>query len=146
MTLDTYGFYIGNTGYFIPRNDLYLLGILNSKLIFNYYKRISTVIGDPDKKGRLRWFTQDVVKIPIYVPDFYEPADAARQDRMVALVTQMLDLHKRLHDTTLEHEKTVIERQIEATDREIDELVYELYGLTEEERKIVEEATGGNKA
>jgi len=54
----------------------------------------------------------------------------------------MLDLHKRLHDTALEHEKTVIERQIEATDREIDELVYELYGITEEERRIVEEGTG----
>jgi hypothetical protein len=36
----------------------------------------------------------------------------------------------------------VIQRQIEATDRQIDELVYELYGLTEEERKIVEEAVG----
>jgi hypothetical protein len=35
----------------------------------------------------------------------------------------------------------VIERQIEATDREIDRLVYELYGLTEEEIALVEEAT-----
>ena len=47
----------------------------------------------------------------------------------------MLDLNKRLSETTLEHEKTAIQRQIEATDRQIDELVYELYGLTEEERR-----------
>ncbi len=60
---------------------------------------------------------------------------------MVTLVTQILDLHKRLGETTLEHEKTVIQRQIEATDRQIDDLVYELYGLTEEEIKIVEEGT-----
>jgi len=60
---------------------------------------------------------------------------------MVALVNQMLDLNKRLSETTLEHEKRVILRQIEATDRQIDELVYELYGLTEEEIKIVEEGT-----
>ena len=40
-----------------------------------------------------------------------------------------------------DHEKTVLERQIAATDRQIDELVYELYGLTDEETKIVEEAT-----
>ncbi len=33
------------------------------------------------------------------------------------------------------------ERQIEATDREIDRVVYELYGLTDDEIKIVEEAT-----
>ncbi len=35
----------------------------------------------------------------------------------------------------------VIEQQIDATDREIDRLVYELYGLTEEEIRLVEEAT-----
>jgi len=38
-------------------------------------------------------------------------------------------------------DKTVIQRQIDATDRHIDRLVYELYGLTEEEIAIVEEAT-----
>ena len=35
----------------------------------------------------------------------------------------------------------VVSRQIEATDREIDRLVYELYGLSDEEIRIVEEAT-----
>ena len=35
-------------------------------------------------------------------------------------------------------EKTALQRQIEATDKQIDQLVYQLYGLTEEEIKIVE--------
>jgi len=34
-----------------------------------------------------------------------------------------------------------IQREIEATDRQIDQLVYQLYGLTDEEIKIVEAAT-----
>jgi len=34
-----------------------------------------------------------------------------------------------------------IQRELDATDRQIDQLVYQLYGLTEEEIKIVEEAT-----
>ena len=38
-------------------------------------------------------------------------------------------------------ERTSVERQIAATDAQIDRLVYELYGLTEEEIKIVEQAT-----
>ncbi len=38
------------------------------------------------------------------------------------------------------HERTLIERRIEATDRAIDRLVYELYGLTAEEIAIVEGA------
>ena len=41
----------------------------------------------------------------------------------------------------VEQERTVIGHQIEATDRQIDRLVYELYGLSEEEIRIVEEAT-----
>jgi len=39
----------------------------------------------------------------------------------------------------------VLQTQIDATDRQIDQLVYELYGLTEEEIRIVEEATGAAK-
>ena len=37
-----------------------------------------------------------------------------------------------------DHEKNLIQRQIDYTDKEIDKLVYDLYGLTEEEIKIVE--------
>jgi len=39
------------------------------------------------------------------------------------------------------HEQTAVQRQIDATDRQIDQLVYQLYVLTDEEIKIVEEAT-----
>jgi hypothetical protein len=53
----------------------------------------------------------------------------------------MLELHERLAGARVERERAVIGRQIEATDRQIDRLVYELYGLTEDEIKIVEEAT-----
>jgi hypothetical protein len=56
-------------------------------------------------------------------------------DHMVALVTQMPDLNKRLQDARLDHDKTLLKRQVEATDAAIDKLVYELYGLTEEEIK-----------
>jgi hypothetical protein len=38
-----------------------------------------------------------------------------------------------------DNERTLLQRQIAATDRQIDQLVYELYGLTDEEVRIVEE-------
>jgi hypothetical protein len=41
------------------------------------------------------------------------------------------------------HEKTAIQRQIEATGQHIDQLVHERYELTDGEFKIVEEATQG---
>ncbi len=61
LYFDTDGLYCVNTVYFIPTEDLYLLGILNSRLIFKYYKRSASVLGDADKGGRVRWFTQDVL-------------------------------------------------------------------------------------
>ncbi|MGB7571233.1 MAG: hypothetical protein WBL87_05700 [Methanothrix sp.] len=59
---------------------------------------------------------------------------------MVTLVDQMLSLHKQLQEARTPHEQTSLQRQIEATDSQIDALVYELYGLTEEEIRIVEGA------
>ncbi|MDD5188009.1 MAG: hypothetical protein PHF57_07350 [Methanoregula sp.] len=76
--------------------------------------------------------------MPIRTINFSDPTDKTRHDRMVTLVTQQLDLNKRLQDARLEQEKTQLSRQIAATDDSIDKLVYELYGLTEEEIAIVE--------
>ena len=59
-------------------------------------------------------------------------------DKMVQLVEQMLSLNKQLAEAKTGHEQTLLQRQIDATDKQIDKLVYELYGLTEEEIKIVE--------
>jgi hypothetical protein len=75
--------------------------------------------------GDQHFFTSTVRTI-----NLSNPVDKARHDRMVALVTQMLDLNKKLQDARLEQERTMLSRQIEATDGAIDKLVYELYGLT----------------
>ena len=50
----------------------------------------------------------------------------------------ILELHKRSASARTPQDKEMLERQIESTDEAIDRLVYELYGLTEEEIKIVE--------
>jgi hypothetical protein len=53
----------------------------------------------------------------------------------------MLDLHKKLAAAKVPDEKTKIQRQINNTDKQIDQLVYDLYSLTDEEIKIVEQNT-----
>ena len=78
--------------------------------------------------------------LPIRTIDISDPTDVARHDRMVSMVQQMLDLNKRLAAANTDQEKNVLKRQIEATDRQIDLLVYELYGLTDEEIALVEKA------
>ena len=58
---------------------------------------------------------------------------------MVTLVEQMLELPKRQAASKSQSDRDLYQRQIDATDRELDKLVYNLYGLTEEEIKIIEE-------
>ncbi len=58
---------------------------------------------------------------------------------MVALVDRMLDLNKKKHSGKLAPSQIDrLEREIAAIDAEIDELVYELYGITDEERRVIE--------
>jgi hypothetical protein len=54
----------------------------------------------------------------------------------------MLDLHKQLPKAKTPHEQESLRRQVAATDNQIDALVHELYGLSEDEIRIVE---GGSK-
>ncbi len=114
----------------------YILGIINSRLLNWFLRNISTSF-------RGGWFSAEsrfIRQLPICLIDISDPADKARHDKMVALVKRMLSLHEQLPDIKIDHDKKLIEQQIEITDREIDRLVYELYGLTEEEIKIVEGA------
>jgi hypothetical protein len=88
--------------------------------------------------GYLAANKQFIEHLPIRTINFSDHADKSRHDRMVEVVEQMLDLHKQLAEVKEPQTKTVLQRQIETTDRQIDRLVYELYELTEDEIKIVE--------
>ncbi len=143
FALDEDGDYAFTSGYGITlRQDVqesqkYVLALLNSSLLDFYLKRISTTM----RGGFFRYFTQFIEQLPIRVIDFSDPTDKARHERMVELVESMLKLHKDLQAAKTNHEKSLIQRQISTTDKQIDQLVYELYGLTDKEIRIVEEAT-----
>jgi hypothetical protein len=110
----------------------YVLGILNSSFI-GWYIRNRLQISQEDVFPQI--LIKDLCQLPI-------PAAApAHHNRMVTLVERMLALHQQLAAARGEHDRTLIERQIAATDKQIDQLVYELYELTDEEIRIVEEAS-----
>jgi type I restriction-modification system DNA methylase subunit len=113
----------------------YLLGLLNSKLLSRLYPLISNKMV---KDNFPRLSVGDLRMLPIRTIDFNNPEDKVMHDKMVQLVERMLDLHKKKQHANADSEKELFEHQIKATDNEIDELVYRLYGLTEEEIKIVE--------
>jgi len=110
---------IANTAYMIPLDDRYLLGLMNSKLIYFFYSKIAAVLGDAKKGGRLRWIFQDVKKIPI--------ASSTDKTVFIEIVNKILAIKNKRPQEDI----TDLENQL-------DQLVYQLYGLTEEEIAIVE--------
>ena len=122
----------------VPKDEysgLYILGLLNSRLLTFYFQRISS----PFQGGWYAYEPRYLHRLPIRPINFSDPADVARHDELVELVERMLALHKELAAAQTPTGRTMLQRQIAATDRQIDRLVYELYGLTEEEIKIVEQ-------
>jgi type I restriction-modification system DNA methylase subunit len=113
---------------------LYLTGLLNSLLLDWFFKKVSTTFHG----GYYAANKQFLAQLPIRPIDFKNFDEKKKHDHMVQLVEQMLALHKQLAEAKTDHEKTLIQRQIDATDKQIDKLVYELYDLTEDEIKIVE--------
>ena len=72
---DESGQFSTNTTYFIPTSDLYLLALLNSRMTFYYLKHICAVLGEADKRGRLRFFFQYMEELPIRRINFTTPAN-----------------------------------------------------------------------
>ena len=131
---------INSMVFFAPRTLIslkYLLGLLNSRaLSFWFLRRFEKL----QRKTFPQFKVRELAAFPIKDVDLASSSDKARHDRMVQLVETMLKLHKQLTAANTSHEKTAIQRQIDTTDKQIDQLVYELYDLSEEEIKIVEEA------
>jgi predicted type IV restriction endonuclease len=144
MTLSPPGIYHNTKVYSVlpsatrPEQRSYWLGLLNSKILWWFLSNTGYVL----RGGYFVFKTNYLKPFPIRAINLDNPSDATRQGRMVELVERMLDLNKQLAGAKIPHAKTVLERQIETTDRQIDELVYELYGLTDEEIKIIEKSLG----
>jgi hypothetical protein len=116
----------------------YLLGLLNSSLI-SFYVRGFGEKGDQRLFPRISLTT--LRKLPIRTINFADPQEKAQHDQLVSLVEKQLELHQKLAVAQTPHQKTLLERQINATDKAIDSLVYELYGLNAAEIALIEAAT-----
>jgi TaqI-like C-terminal specificity domain len=112
----------------------YLLGLICSRLLGSFF---NTTLGDrkqtfPKIKG------DQIAQLPIRPIDFTNPADVEKHDRMVSLVDKMLALVPKRRAEANPQAAAQLDAQIVASDRQIDRLVYDLYGLTEEEIALVE--------
>jgi hypothetical protein len=115
----------------------FVLGLLNSKLPDWYLRKISV----RQYQTAFSYVKKYIEQLPIRPINLSDPTDKARHDKMVTLVEQMLDLHKRKAAATDASGQARLQRLIDSTDKEIDTLVYELYSLTPEEIAVVEKAS-----
>ncbi|MBN3037746.1 MAG: N-6 DNA methylase [Candidatus Diapherotrites archaeon] len=128
FTLDTDGYFANNANFFIPTEDLKLLAILNSKLGWFLISNTCTQI-----RGGYQLIWKYFGNVPIAKKESPE---------LEKLAKKMLSLNKRLvgmGDKQTDERKR-LEKEIAETDAKIDGLVYGLYGLTKEEREIVEKS------
>ena len=118
-----------------PKKDFsieYLAGITNSKFMSFIYSELFS--GLRMSGGYFQFQAPQLRVLPIV------QASEEQQNKMSALVNRIVLLYERLNEIgdKITDERARIEKEIEKTDAEIDELVYKIYGITEAEKKIIE--------
>ncbi|MCE5332271.1 MAG: N-6 DNA methylase [Bacteroidales bacterium] len=112
-------------------NHKFILGVLNSKLTDFYYYQIN-----PERGEALAEVKKDhVEQLPL--PGITEENQSA-YNQIISYVEQLLQLHKELQTENLESKKVHIESRIRYCESKLNEQVYRLYELTENEINIVE--------
>lgn len=115
----------------------YVIGLLNSKLLFWRLRTLSNLF----REGWVTCTKQYFGQLPIHLIDFSNPTDKALSDKCVKLVDEMTETQENYLFAKTESDKAHYQQKIELLDKQIDALVYELYGLTEKEIKLVEGET-----
>ncbi|MFO8102304.1 MAG: TaqI-like C-terminal specificity domain-containing protein, partial [Dehalococcoidia bacterium] len=117
-------------------NYKYITGLLNSKLMHWYFVKGAVRFAN----GYYAANRQFIESLPIRNVNPKDTNQKRLHDSIIASAAQMIELKK--HLSSIEgipsNERDEIAHQIELTDREIDNLVYDLYELTPEERQIVD--------
>jgi len=126
--------YIDKTCFMITGKDLkFINGILASKLMEWFLETELRLLG----KTGVQYSKQYIENVPI--PKINK-SNQETHDKIVNLVDQMLASKKQQQTAVTERDKNYLEEKCRNIDNQINELVYELYGLSDEEIKIVEKS------
>ncbi|MBD2122465.1 Eco57I restriction-modification methylase domain-containing protein [Trichocoleus sp. FACHB-262] len=111
----------------------YLLALLNSKLISFYYRNLYG--GDCLKGGYLRIGPQQLRSLPICLA--HDSLFTQPNQHLVLLVQDLLSLQKQLVTAEAAEYRHNLQEGIYTLERQIDQFVYDLYGLTAEEQRLI---------
>lgn len=131
FTMDTQGFYVNAPSVIIPLEDYYLLGILNSSIGYTFISL--TAAGR--QGGFFEYKPIYVSQVPIHVVDKNNPKEIAIKNQIEANVKHLLELNGQSPQTPLEKRKN--NELIGVVEKTIDQLVFELYNLSNEEIELI---------
>jgi len=112
----------------------YLLALLNSKLLDWWYKKLIPETGRVFAEVKV----VNLERLPVKSIDFKNTQETLFHTHIVNHVEQLLQLNNELQNLTLETRKEQIKQKIEYHEDKINDLVYQLYDLTEEEKLLIE--------
>lgn len=121
------------------RDVRFVAAILNSRLMRYVYR---VMVREAAQKAFPQVKVGSLRMLPIHSIDFADKAERAAHDALVASVDEVIALQARREDTNSPHDRDILTRRIESLDREIDQAVERLYGLSGEEIAQVEEYLG----
>jgi type I restriction-modification system DNA methylase subunit len=126
FAIDEKGYFANSANFFIPSEDKQLLAILNSKLGWFLVTNTCTQI-----QGGYQLIWKYFKNVPIAKKK--SPELEKLSEKMISLNNHLVEIGNKMTD-----EKVRVEDEIKKTDDEINQLVYELYGITDAEKETIE--------
>ncbi|HEX8598645.1 MAG TPA: N-6 DNA methylase [Chloroflexia bacterium] len=117
-----------------PHSLHYLQAVLNSPVIDALLHQISS----PFRGGYWSYGKRFIERLPIRLVDFLNRDEMRKHDEIVDLVKRLIFLNTSLSSEPPGHARTRIVRRIQTTKDEVNAIVYDLYGLSQQERQVVE--------
>lgn len=130
---DSACYYAEATSFILTGQSIkYLITLLNARFVTFAFKRFYAGGGLGETGYRYKKIFLEKLPIPKIPPKDQQP--------LIDLVDRMLALQTQLNAATDPHSKELLARQITAIDKQINQLVYQLYHLTDAEIEIIENA------
>lgn len=132
FAFDERGLYVNNPACSLPTDSMYALGILNSKLMSFFLKSICA-----ERQGGF------IEQKPVYVSQIpIKSVSKAKEEKITGYVKKMLALNEKLValGNKITDERARLEQEIQETDNLINQLVYEIYEISDAEKKIIEDS------
>ncbi len=136
FVLDSNGIYSNDKTSIIAESNQVLIGILNSKVVDMFM----SLTASTKQGGYFEYKPMYVQKIPVPKIELKKKDSKLRIEKIERMVGNILELNQKLDSARSPDEKVFLQKQIDATDREIDQLVYQLYDLTPKEIALIEES------